>query len=679
MTRIVLDLQGAQTPGSRSRGIGRYLAAFSKGIAAAGGPDLDLRIVLNGDLSGSVDAIIDDLAPEIPRSAFSAYLAPVDFDVKEADRGRFHGIADAARRLHYASLAPDAIIIGSPFEGLGSGEIAPTCPALPGVPTFSVLYDLIPYLFPEQFLSEAKGREHYMRQLNVLRESRLLLSISEASRADGIEHLRRDAGTIVNVGTAVSDIFHSPRRAHPPPQLRGQRYILTAGGADPNKNLRLIVEAYCGLDPSLRRNVRLVHMGKLSETARRRIERPVEAAGGPPIVFLGMVSDQGLLDAIDHADVFAFPSLYEGFGLPVLEAMTRSTPALACRTSALPEVVANEDALIEPDDVDEWIRRLTRVLTDAAFRSELKDFAVEQAKTFSWIRVGRTALDAIESDLSRRKAEAQGYGVPDALAACASATRDGRRMVDPSDIADSLLFSGRLGHELGPPRLLLAYGHSPTRKDLPWMEEMAGAVAAAMSVGDPGSSRFESVAPVVFENGHFRPTGRDGSDRSQEEVLYRTGDTWLMVDPDWASDGGAERHLSTVREFGGRVVSVLPDLSELVAPRPPGETQDPALLLLGSDAVLCTSDGQADELAKAVRDDALRIRDGLRVGCWPIRIHREHRQPIADGAARLLDIVQRDRWHGVLRSPPSPQRHPDPTQPPLAPEGETPGNGLHRI
>jgi glycosyltransferase involved in cell wall biosynthesis len=100
--------------------------------------------------------------------------------------------------------------------------------------------------------------------------------------------------------------------------------------------------------------------------------------------FLGFVSIDILRIFFDMAKVFVFPSLYEGFGLPPLEAMAHGTPVVASNTSALPEVVGNAALMVNPENVFEISRALLRVLTDQSLRERMKAAGLEQARRFSW-------------------------------------------------------------------------------------------------------------------------------------------------------------------------------------------------------------------------------------------------------------------------------------------------------
>jgi len=117
------------------------------------------------------------------------------------------------------------------------------------------------------------------------------------------------------------------------------------------------------------------------------------------LVFTGFVGEDDLVALYNMAHLFVFPSLHEGFGLPVLEAMACGTPAIGANRSSIPEVIGNQEALFDPAELQPMVDALTRGLTDNEFRERLRVHGLQQAKSFSWQASARAALSAIESQL----------------------------------------------------------------------------------------------------------------------------------------------------------------------------------------------------------------------------------------------------------------------------------------
>jgi glycosyltransferase involved in cell wall biosynthesis len=160
-------------------------------------------------------------------------------------------------------------------------------------------------------------------------------------------------------------------------------FILFVGGADPRKNHRIFLQAVSSTVPALRgRAVVLVGdavhpFGDYRETASRlRVASHVR--------YPGRMNRNELRLLYSYADVFVFPSLYEGFGMPVLEAMACGAPVITSATSALPEVAGQAAVLVNPEDADALSRAMAEVLEDRQKREQLRALGMARAKTFTW-------------------------------------------------------------------------------------------------------------------------------------------------------------------------------------------------------------------------------------------------------------------------------------------------------
>jgi glycosyltransferase involved in cell wall biosynthesis len=175
-------------------------------------------------------------------------------------------------------------------------------------------------------------------------------------------------------------------------------FLLYAGRIGPQKNLVRIIEAFSALKTELAKegrypDLKLIIIG--DEVSRHLdVRRTVVKSGVQNDVrFLGFVSIDVLRIFYDTAKIFVFPSLYEGFGLPPLEAMSHGTPVVTSNTSSLPEVVGKAAVMVNPENVFEIMRALHRVLIDQSLRDKLKNCGYEQVKRFSWQNSVRRLLD----------------------------------------------------------------------------------------------------------------------------------------------------------------------------------------------------------------------------------------------------------------------------------------------
>jgi glycosyltransferase involved in cell wall biosynthesis len=169
-------------------------------------------------------------------------------------------------------------------------------------------------------------------------------------------------------------------------------FILYVGTIEPRKNLGRLLRAYTRLRAKYKTPHRLVVAGGLGWLYQDVLREIDELASEHEVIFLGRVPDEDLPTLYSLADVFAFPSLYEGFGLPPLEAMACGVPVVCSNTSSLPEVVGDAGVLVSPFDIDALSEAIASLLEDPARRTELAARGRERARLFTWERSARQLL-----------------------------------------------------------------------------------------------------------------------------------------------------------------------------------------------------------------------------------------------------------------------------------------------
>lgn len=177
-------------------------------------------------------------------------------------------------------------------------------------------------------------------------------------------------------------------------------YLLAVGNVQPRKNLGRLIEAFGQLIGSRGHDVDLVIVGPRHFRADEILSA---AAGvGPRVHFTGYVTDRQLAACYRCCTAFVYPSLYEGFGLPALEAMAHGVPMACSNAGALPEVYGDAAVAFDPTSVDAIVDAVDRVLRDADLRRRLSAAGIERAKDFSWTKSARLTLDAYQKALLRR-------------------------------------------------------------------------------------------------------------------------------------------------------------------------------------------------------------------------------------------------------------------------------------
>jgi glycosyltransferase involved in cell wall biosynthesis len=266
-------------------------------------------------------------------------------------------------------------------------------PLLCPKPSVVTIHDCIHLLFP-QYLPNRMALTYARFMLrNAVHRSAAILTVSDASRRDILRFYPEvDPDRIQVVPNAIDEaILEEPgeeerERVMERYQLRG-RYVLYAGNIKPHKNVERLIAAFGILKQRPgHEDVKLMIIG--DEVNRYgSLRRSVEAAGvRQDVRFFGFVPDHTLSALYRMASVFAFPSLYEGFGLPPLEAMACGTPVVTSKISSLPEVVGDAALLVDPYDVEDIANALVRVLDDETLRADLVARGRERVSHFSWER-----------------------------------------------------------------------------------------------------------------------------------------------------------------------------------------------------------------------------------------------------------------------------------------------------
>ena len=280
-------------------------------------------------------------------------------------------------------------------------------PLFPTVPTVVTVHDLIPLILPA-YRGSLLVRLYTRLVAAAARKAEAIITVSQASERDIVRYLHVPPERVHVTYEAASEAFQPVEdEACPEPSRRAQlatirqkyalpqRYLLYLGGFDQRKNLTALLRAFALL-VRRQRQARLVIAGKLPGRNSplfpdpRRLVR--ELGVEESVIFTGWVAEEDKPALLSGAMAFVFPSLYEGFGLPALEAMACGTPVIASDRSSLPEVVGEGGILVEPTDVEALAEAIEMLFVDDALRADLRQRALAQAAKFSW---EQTALETL--------------------------------------------------------------------------------------------------------------------------------------------------------------------------------------------------------------------------------------------------------------------------------------------
>jgi glycosyltransferase involved in cell wall biosynthesis len=375
---VVLDVQAIQSADHRGRGIARWSYEFAAAMVATR-PDLLGRILLNPALPppGDIEPLV--------ASGLVAYA------------GSDGAIPPGAHVYH--CLSPFELQV--PLEQLWPREAARR-----GLLLALTAYDLIPLELSSHYLREAGARRRYRTRVGFLRAADAVLAISRAAAGQVRDLAGVDERRIAVVGTGISAHFRPPgSRARAGAAARvavpglEQHFVLCPAGTDYRKNIEAVIRAYAELEEPLRAAFQLVVSCEMTDQPRAHFEWVARALGiADRVLLTGFVSDEALLCLYQATDLVVFPSLSEGFGLPLAEALACGAPAIGSDIPAIAELVGPEQRF-DPTDVGAIAAALRHALTDEPWRTALPGRSGYRPGT--WHEVAKQAAGAYERLLGR--------------------------------------------------------------------------------------------------------------------------------------------------------------------------------------------------------------------------------------------------------------------------------------
>jgi glycosyltransferase involved in cell wall biosynthesis len=309
--------------------------------------------------------------------------------------GIFQSIAQNTDTFWETVIAKETItpqdidIYHVPQNGIG-------LPPKKNFPTVVTVHDLIPYVLPE---TVGPGYlKIFQREMpRILQEADHIITVSE--------HSKNDLKKIMGVADEMITVIHeAPESTYKPikrevAKARIQnkygisgRFILYIGGFSPRKNLRGLINAYNKIYKEMKTPCKLVILGKPSRDYPGLIKL-VESLGlGEWVLFPGFIPMQDLPFFYNASDLFVYPSFYEGFGLPPIEALACGTPTIVSNVSSLPEVVGDAAIQVNPHDLVALAAAMHRVLTEPEMEQELRKKGLKWAENFSWTKTAAQTI-----------------------------------------------------------------------------------------------------------------------------------------------------------------------------------------------------------------------------------------------------------------------------------------------
>ncbi len=396
---IAIDARPLHQIGSSHRGIGRYLYNLIHSLLKLDGDHSFLFLVHRGK-----GALLD--------------LGGVSTSV----RWRFLPLRRPERQIVPLYWLIDRLFLSSAlvregvdlFHATGFSEpyFATVAPS-PHYGTVLTVYDLIPWLFPTHYYRTFQARlvrgYLYHLRLRAVREADKVIVLSKASKRDLCALMGVPGHKVIPIHLGLPKGLASIQDEAQMNKVLTKygipkEYILYLGGFDYRKNLGHLMRAYASLLTNRLWDGYLVIAGTGVKREVAKVRQMIQGLGLQERILLpGFIADEDLLALYSGAKVFVFPSLYEGFGLPVLEAMACGIPVVTSNVSALPEVVGDAAIQVDPYDVQALAEAIIEVLRSERVRGEMRAKSLLRAKSFSLEDEARRTLSVYE-EVSKRRA-----------------------------------------------------------------------------------------------------------------------------------------------------------------------------------------------------------------------------------------------------------------------------------
>lgn len=399
---LLIDLQACQSLVHGSRGIGKYAMSLVRSLLRQAA-DRRVSFLINGDMEESAAELRRGLLAEVDLHDIYIWTAPFPRNAAD-DSHRWRG--DAARLVRDAlieSIAPDCLLITSFFEGWMDNCVCELPSAETGVATAVIVYDLIPYIYEDIYLREPRLRNWYMSMVRHLGDADVILAISGSARQEVLDITGHSPDRVMNISSAVDERYVPTEvPADIANALRAKLgldkpFVMYTGGIDHRKNIDLLVEAFADTG-KFASSHQLAIVCKVHPDERERLKVLARRVGlaDDVLILTDFVSDDDLLTLYSLCELFVFPSWHEGFGLPVLEAMSVGAPVIVADSSSLPEVVGPEGLLFDPRNKVSIADAITRVLSDDELRKRLASDGLARSREFSWARTAALAWEGVE-------------------------------------------------------------------------------------------------------------------------------------------------------------------------------------------------------------------------------------------------------------------------------------------
>ncbi len=386
--KVLIDMAPLDTP-SRLRGIGQYVMGLASGMR---------ELAARGELEFDVDGLA-----QFDEKGNSVGVDGLDYQGKMVHPEGFP-------TAPYRSRRRTGLIAAAAARGADLVHITePTIPSRgKAVARVVTAYDLIPLILHKEYL----GREPWARLYHQWKErhcygmARRIVAISQSTRRDLAEHLgiREDIIDVAYLGVDTAR-FRPESSSDDEPLQIAKRYKLTRpflyyiGAFDSRKNIDLLIRAFSR--PGLAKEFDLVLAGAIMDFRQKELSDTAARCGvGDEVKFLGYVEDRDIAALYRTAHVHVFPSKYEGFGLPVAEALACGAPTITTSATSMPEIAGDAALMVPASNEDALIAAMVRLCSDDSLRQRLRTAGPHQSAQFTWLECARQTVVAYRKALA---------------------------------------------------------------------------------------------------------------------------------------------------------------------------------------------------------------------------------------------------------------------------------------
>jgi glycosyltransferase involved in cell wall biosynthesis/CDP-glycerol glycerophosphotransferase (TagB/SpsB family) len=391
---LLIDIQSLQT-GSKYRGIGRYVRGLIRSLISQLGGN-NIHVIMNDSDTDSVIEFIDDF-PSIPLKNVHFFYAFKDTKRGQQDFAKNRRISEKLYCALINQLNPSYFLVPSLFE-IDSFYVS-IKGLSESIRTGCVIHDFIPYENQDIYLSNLTLKSEYLYKFEQLRLFNDIFAVSEYSANQTKKHVP-ECPNVINTSSASDlnpDNFAQNRALSTYlSKYKDSEFIFYFGGIDDRKNVPFLIDSFKEYKRRHPGNLKLLILGQSRNARASAIQNKIcKEHLEKSVSFELDVADDDLIQLLTIAKLTVFPSLDEGFGLPVLEAMNFDAPVICSNTTSMPEVIGWDKATFSPTDINDCVNTLEYFLTSEIHYQELKTHIASQRNNFSWSKTASRILQEV--------------------------------------------------------------------------------------------------------------------------------------------------------------------------------------------------------------------------------------------------------------------------------------------